>query len=179
MAIAKHWFCFHRIISVLIFKYVWGYCLVGRPAYGQASWQRQTGFWLKCPGTWCRRAPGPLAAIQPQSMNDLPPYLMVGMRCFSLYASLFWRQTCWCCTWPKSSILVSSDQWRLANSRCLNLLVAVSKGFLLLSFQRACLYGVLWLIFRLCDTATQLKSTVLTVHPLPGNFETFPDVWNF
>ena len=54
MAIAKHWFCFHQTISVLILKNVWGHCLVERSTYGQvsASWQRQPGFWLKYPGTW-------------------------------------------------------------------------------------------------------------------------------
>ena len=78
MAIAKHWFCFHRTISVLVLKLVWG--LVERSTYGQvsASWQRQPGFWRKCPGTWWNfmlpliltRASGTLAAKQPQSINE-------------------------------------------------------------------------------------------------------------
>ena len=96
-------------------------------------------------------APGPLAAKQPQSINDPPPYLMVGMRCFSFYAFLFWRQTCRRCTSPKSSIFGSSDhtmfqafQWRLANSRHLNLLVALSKGFLCATLPKSLLVLRRW-----------------------------------
>ena len=72
-------------------------------------------------------------------MTDPPPYFTVGMRCLSLYASLFLCQTCRCCTWKNLSVLVASDQstlfqscnWHLANSKCFLLCLVVRKGFLL------------------------------------------------
>ena len=42
----------------------------------------------------------------PQNMTDPPTYFTVGMRCFSLYASLYLRQTCRCCTWQKNVGLI-------------------------------------------------------------------------
>ena len=169
MAIAKH----------LILKYVGVIVL---------SWQRLPGFWLKCSGTWWNkilykkklnwielimpliftRAPGPLAAKLPQSINGPPPYLTVGMRCFFLRMHpSFDTKPCWLCTWPKSYILVSSDHSTSHSSKnvCqtqdswICWLLSVS-AFFVQPFQRACWYGggVLWLILRLCDSKTmQLK----------------------
>ena len=112
----KHSSCFPGTISVLILKYSWGHCLVGRSTYGQisASWQRQR-FLAKMP--WylvefimpliLTRAPGPL-------QQNTPKALMIHHH--SSYASLFWQETCWWCTWPKRSILVSSDHSTLFHS---------------------------------------------------------------
>ena len=119
-SIENIWFWFHRNhFCVGFFSMFWGHRLVERSTYvPNLSFlvlegpppppKMSAGIW------W--NSPGPLAAKQPQSINNSPPYLTVGTKCFSLYASLFWRQTCWRCTWPKSSILVSSDHNTLLQS---------------------------------------------------------------
>lgn len=60
----------------------------------------------------------PLAAKKPQSMNDPPPYLVVDMKWFSMYASLFWCWICHQCTWtqtiaPRSSHSCNDEIWIL------------------------------------------------------------------
>ena len=166
-AIAKQWFCFHGTISVLILKCVWGHCLVWRSTYGQvsASWQRQAGFWIKCPGTWwnCFDALGPKHQWSTTIFDSRYEVIFIVSNHFfdSEHADGVHGQKV-----PFRSHLTiapcsthsSNDVWQTPGR--LNLLVALSKGFLVQPFQSGCC-GVLWLILRLCDPKTQLKSAVL------------------
>ena len=149
-------FCFHRIISVLIWSMCgvlscWKVHLWPSLCFLSVFWLKPS-FWLKWPGTWWTSYaldPGPLPAKRPQSINDSPPYFTVVMRCFSLYASLwckhadgvqFWSHL----TIAQSSSHSSNDVWQTPDAWICWLLLV--RAFFMQPFQRACWYGggILW-----------------------------------